>query len=93
MRGCLLVETLIKMHKSLQFTFYGIDLNSVSSPGYTVLLDCTLLCQSIFRVMCNLFHHAMELEYHMLYFSIGFLNHMSLSKFHNSTTVRNHRPL
>ena len=38
MRGSLLVETLIKMHKSLQFTFYGIVLISVSSPGYTVLL-------------------------------------------------------
>ena len=43
MRGCLLVETLIKMHKSLKKSLCGIVLNSVSSPGYTVLLAFHLI--------------------------------------------------
>ena len=44
MRGSLLVETLIKMHKSLKKSLCGIVLNSVSSPGYTVLLVLVYKC-------------------------------------------------
>ena len=49
MRGSLLVETLIKMQKSLKKSLCGIVLNSVSSPGYTVLLG--LLRKSIWWEM------------------------------------------